>query len=449
MTGAATMAVLCRDCLHLMPDRPPQETASPCPQCRSRRRVAHAELTGLSLAHLDCDAFYASVEKRDNPDLARHPLIIGGGDRGVVSTACYIARMSGVRSAMPMSEARRRCPDAIVLPPDMAKYRRVGQAVRELMTSLTPLVEPLSIDEAFMDLAGTERLFGTCPAVMLADLARRVEADLGITVSIGLAPNKFLAKLASDMDKPRGFTVIGAAEAPARLAPMPISAIFGIGARTAATLQRDGLSRIGQLQTMNERGLMQRYGETGLRLARLSRGIDPRPVTPDRPAKSVSSETTLSRDLRDKAGLEAVLWRQCERTASDLKTKTLAGLTVTLKLKTSTHKTISRSHTLDAPTQLATTLFEEGRHLLAPLVDGTPYRLVGIGVSNFRPVQEADPPDLIEPARTRRASAERAMDALRARYGHDSVQLGRALGPDRGETAPAPRRPGGKKRRDE
>ncbi|MCJ9429234.1 DNA polymerase IV [Kordiimonas marina] len=417
--------VLCRSCLHIF-----EGGARKCPNCGKPRLVSHPELLTLKIAHLDCDAFYASIEKRDNPELASKPLIIGGGDqRGVVSTCCYIARMSGVRSAMPMYQARKLCPDAVVLHPNMKLYAQVGHQVRAMMQDLTPLVEPLSIDEAFMDFTGTERLHGAPAAALLADLAGRVEREVGISVSIGLAPNKFLAKLASDMDKPRGFTVIGETDAKSILAELPISRIYGVGAKSAERLRRDGLTQISQLQTMEEATLARRYGETGLRLWRLSRGIDTRKVEPRQPVKSVSSERTLDRDLADYDQLEQRLWALSENVSEDLKRKGLAGLTVTLKLKTSMHRIITRSRTLDGPTQLAATLFEVGQQLLKPLTDGTPYRLIGIGMSHFRPLQEADQPDLIEPGRTRRQQAEAAMDALRGKYGKAAIVKGRGFDP--------------------
>src|SRR5213079_1228250 len=236
--------------------------------------VRHHALPSLTLAHIDCDAFYATVEKRDNPELADKPVIIGGGKRGVVSAACYISRTYGVRSAMPMFKALALCPQAAVIPPDMAKYVRVGREVRHAMQTLTPLVEPLSIDEAFLDLAGTQRVHGMIPAKVLARFARDVERDIGITVSVGLSCNKFLAKIASDLDKPRGFATLGAEEAPAFLAPKPISLIFGVGKVAQQRFARDGMRTIGDLQRAGQRELTRRYGAEGARLFRLARGLD-------------------------------------------------------------------------------------------------------------------------------------------------------------------------------
>lgn len=423
-TTADLTPTLCRSCLELN-HVPAGVTA--CPACGRKRLVQHAELLDLKIAHIDCDAFYAAIEKRDNPELASKPVIIGGEHRGVASTACYIARMSGVRSAMPMFKAKKLCPDAVILKPRMKVYSEVGRQVRRKFEALTPLVEPLSIDEAFLDLSGTERLHGKPPAALLAGLANEIEAEIGITVSVGLAPNKFLAKLASDMNKPRGFTVIGERDMMTTLAALPITRIYGIGKKSAARLEKDGLTLISQLQAMDEATLIRRYGETGQRLYRLSRGIDSRKVKRDGKAKSVSGERTLARDLADLSALEDKLWSICETVAGDLKRKELAGVTITLKLKNSMHRIITRSRTLDAPTQLAETLFETGRDLLRPLANGTPYRLIGIGVSHFRPLAEADQPDLIEPKRTQRAAAERAMDSLKGRFGKAAIQKGRGF----------------------
>ena len=419
---------ICRACLNqfTITTEPKRPT---CPACGRNRIIHHPELYGLHMAHIDCDAFYASVEKRDNPALASKPVIIGGEHRGVVSTACYIARMSGVRSAMPMFKARKLCPDAVVLKPRMRVYQQVGRQIKEKYHALTPLVQPLSIDEAFLDLQGTELLHGMPPAALLARLTTEIEEEIGVSVSVGLAPNKFLAKLASDMNKPRGFTVIGEADTLETLAALPITRIYGIGAKTAQKLKKDGLTRILQLQQMDEGPLIRRYGETGQRLYRLSRGIDTRSVSTSSKAKSVSSERTLARDLADYKALEDKLWSISDTVAGDLKRKQLAGLTITLKLKTSMHRIITRSRTLDAPTQLAEIIFETSRDMLRPLADGTPYRLIGVGLSHFRPLAEADLPDLVEPKRTKRANVERAMDKLKGRFGKTTIKKGRSLDP--------------------
>jgi DNA polymerase-4 len=413
------MSSFCRDCLADVPGR-----AARCAACGSPRIVRHAELDRMAIAHVDCDAFYATVEKRDNPSLADKPVIVGGGQRGVVTTACYIARTFGVKSAMPMFEARRLCPHAHVIPPDMAKYARVGREVRALMGVLTPLVEPLSIDEAFLDLTGTERLHGMTAAKTLAKFAQQVERDVGITVSVGLSQNKFLAKIASDLDKPRGFSVLAAAEAPAFLAPRPVTFIWGVGKATGAALARQGFRTVADLQRTEEAELMRRFGTEGQRLARLSRGIDVRPVNPDRETKSVSAETTFNSDIADFRALERRLWELCEKVSARLKAQRLAGATVTLKLKTADFRLRTRARSLGAPTQLAARIFEAGRGLLARETGTTRFRLIGIGVSALADAAAADPADLVDQRGRRTAAAEHAVDRLREKFGRAAVIRG-------------------------
>jgi len=384
----------------------------------------------MSIAHVDCDAFYAAVEKRDDPQLRDLPVIVGGGHRGVVATACYIARTCGVRSAMPMFEALRLCAHARVIRPDMAKYAKVGRAVRAMMNELTPLVEPLSIDEAFLDLAGTERLHGMVPAKALARFARRVEREVGITVSIGLSQNKFLAKIASDLDKPRGFSALALGEAPAFLAPRPATFIWGVGKAMGAALARQGYRTIADLQRAGEAELMRYFGPEGLRLARLARGIDIRGVNASREAKSVSAETTLDRDIADFRTLERQLWELSETVSARLKAKAVAGATVTLKLKTSDFRLRTRAHSLAAPTQLAAKIFAAGRDLLARETGSTRFRLIGIGASALEDAATADPSDLLDQSAQRIAAAERATDRLRARFGNTSVIRGIAFQED-------------------
>src|SRR5215208_106521 len=412
----------CRDCRRDVPD-----AVARCPTCGSPRLVRHPELDTLAIAHVDCDAFYATIEKRDDPTLADKPVIVGGGQRGVVLTCCYVARTYGVRSAMPMFEARRLCPHANVVLPDMEKYAGVGRQVRALMRDLTPLVEPVSIDEAFMDLSGTHRLHGVPPAKTLAGFAERVERELKITVSIGLSRNKFLAKIASDLDKPRGFAVLGRAEAAAFLAPKPVSLIFGVGKVTQARLARDGLRTIGDLVRIGEVELVRRYGAEGARLSRLARGLDDRRVTPERETKSVSAETTFDQDIADFRQLELRLWRLSEKVSARLKNSELAGSTVTLKLKTADFRIRTRAQSFGHPTQLAAKIFAVGRELLGHEIDGTKFRLLGIGVSALCDANASDLTDLLD---HRVAEAEHAMDRLRHRFGEEAVIKGLALDED-------------------
>jgi DNA polymerase IV len=412
---------LCRDCLTSGSSAVP----SRCPSCGSPRLRSHAELFALSIAHVDCDAFYASVEKRDDPSLRDKPLIIGGGVRGVVSTCCYIARQSGVRSAMPMFKARELCPDAVIIKPNMQKYVDVSRQIRAHMDALTPLVEPISIDEAFLDLTGTERVHRAPPALTLARFAKTVAEDIGVTISVGLSHNKFLAKVASDLDKPRGFAVIGEAETLGFLAPRPISLIYGVGKVFSETLKKDGYHTIGQLQAEDPTRLMKLYGEAGARLARLSQGNDSRRVSIDSEMKTVSSETTFNRDLASLEELSTELLKCSERLSERLKAKNLVGDTVTLKLKTSGFRLRTRARHLMMPTQLANVLYEAGMSLLQREADGTPFRLIGIGVSGLDAADGSDPTDLLEPQIARKAAAERAMDRVRSRFGRAAVVRGK------------------------
>jgi len=414
----------CRDCLVDL-----DITAKRCGECGSPRLVRHPALASLTLAHIDCDAFYATVEKRDNPELADKPVIIGGGKRGVVSAACYISRTYGVRSAMPMFKALDLCPHAAVIPPDMAKYVRVGREVRRAMQALTPLVEPLSIDEAFLDLGGTQRVHGMIPAKVLARFAREVERDIGITVSVGLSCNKFLAKIASDMDKPRGFAALDQTEARAMLADKPVGFIFGVGPATQERLSQRGFRTIADLQRADETELMKQFSTEGRRLWRLARGIDDRRVVPDRGAKTISSETTFEADIRDFASLERTLWRLSEKVSSRLKSGELAGSTITLKLKTADFRQRTRSQSIHAPTQLAAKIFAVSREMLAKEIDGTAFRLMGTGVSALRPGSQADDTDMLD---RRSAHAERAIDDLRKKFGNTAVIRGIAYdGPEK------------------
>lgn len=425
---AAPPTCFCRDCLADL-----DIAAKRCGECGSPRLVRHPVLPSLTLAHIDCDAFYATVEKRDNPELEDKPVIIGGGKRGVVSAACYIARTYGVRSAMPMFKAMELCPSAAVVRPDMAKYVRVGREVRRAMQALTPLVEPLSIDEAFLDLAGTERVHGMIPAKVLARFAGEVERGIGITVSVGLSRNKFLAKIASDLDKPRGFATIDIDEARAMLAEKPVGFIFGVGPATQERLLQRGFRTIADLQRADETDLMKQFAGEGRRLWRLARGIDDRRVVPDRGAKTISNETTFETDLRDFAALERTLWRLSEKVSSRLKGSDLSGSTITLKLKTADFRQRTRSQSVHAPTQLAAKIFATSRQMLAREIDGTAFRLMGVGVSALRPGSQADDTDMLD---RRSAHAERAIDDLRRKFGDAAVIRGIAYnGPEKADEA--------------
>ena len=416
----------CRDCFTEQ-----KAEVRRCRACGSPRLVYHRELHDLTLAHIDCDAFYATIEKRDDPSLADKPVIIGGGKRGVVSTACYIARISGVRSAMPMFKALELCPDAVVIKPNMEKYVTAGRQVRQMMMDLTPLVQPISIDEAFLELAGTQRLHHDQPSRILAKLAKRVESEIGISISVGLSYCKFLAKVASDLEKPRGFSVIGRAEAVEFLATRPVTTIWGVGRAFNATLEADGIRTIGQLQVMEEADLMRRYGAMGQRLYRLSRGIDDREVHLNDPAKSVSAETTFFDDISRHDDLVPIMRRLSEKVSKRLKSEDLAGQTVVLKLKTADFKSRTRNKRLEDPTQLADRIFRTGISMLERETDGTKFRLLGIGVTDLTDPARADPPDLVDVQAGRRAAAEAAMDKLREKFGAAAVETGYTFGDKR------------------
>jgi len=415
----AMLPALCRDC-------DAQTDVTICPVCRSPRILRHPELFSLAIAHIDCDAFYASVEKARRPELADRPVIVGGGQRGVVTTACYIARLTGVRSAMPMFKALKLCPDAVVLKPDMQAYAATARSIREMMGRLTPLVQPLSIDEAALDLSGTEALHGAPPACVLTRFARQVEQELNLTISIGLAPNRLLAKLAAGRDKPRGFAILGA-EAAATLATEPVGILPGVGPALEKRLSALGITRVGQLQALELRTAGKLLGDEGPSLVRRAQGEDTRVVNPAGLARSISAETTFSADLTQQADLERQLWRLCERLATRLAEKNFAAVGVVLKLKTAKFASRTRTTRLPQPTALPDTLFATAAKLLAREADGTAFRLIGIGASGLAPLSQADTGDLADPEAPRRKARQAAIDTLRKRFGSTVIGKGRGL----------------------
>ncbi len=425
MKSTAKSSGLCRLCA-----APVKSGARVCPQCGSRSLLFHAELPVLSIAHIDCDAFFAAVEKRDRPELVDKPVIIGGGQRGVVAAACYQARVYGVRSAMPMWKARKLCPQAVVIKGNHDIYAEEGRRIKDMMRALSPLVESLSIDEAFMDLTGTERLHGMSPAASLIHLQNRILRERGLGVSIGLSYNKFLAKTASDLDKPQGFAVLGRAEAQDFLADKPVGFVYGVGPAFSKSLAQDGILTIADVRQRTDAALLRAYGEAGLRLARLARAEDDRPVRPGAGCKSISSEITFEADIAGGAVLEEKLWRVCENTSKRAKAKHLAGFVVTLKLKTSRHQTCTRRLTHTEPVQLADTLFRLSLPLLQKQVGGKntgqKYRLIGIGISDLHPPSGAGA-DLLDPKAILRARAERAGDQVRQKFGETSLKIGRSF----------------------
>lgn len=416
------MPSLCRECLTDF------DAATRCPACGSPRIVSHPELFDLTIAHMDCDAFYASVEKRDDPSLEGKPVIIGGGRRGVVSTACYVARIRGVRSAMPMFQALKLCPEAVIIKPRMEAYVAASRAIRTMMEELTPAIEPLSLDEAFLDLSGTTRLHGAPPAVMLARLIRRMRAELGLTGSIGLSHNKFLAKVASDLEKPHGFSVIGKGDTDAFLRDKPVRLIWGIGPAAQASLDKAGIRTFSDLLRWDRTDLIARFGSMGDRLWHLARGQDKRRVSRDAPMKSISNETTFHDDTNDADILDGHLWRMAEKVSDRAKAKGLAGRVVTLKLKRHNHTSLTRRLSLRDPAQLADTIYRVARDLFDQVGDEGPYRLLGCGLSDLCGADEAEVSgDLLDPDARKRGQAERAADAIRDRFGHNAILKGRAL----------------------
>jgi len=420
---------MCRDCCTTV-----YSGLAACGSCGSYKLLHHPELFDLSIAHVDCDAFFASVEKRDNPDLADKPVIIGGGKRGVVAAACYNARVYGVRSAMPIYKALKACPHAVVIKSSMANYAYEGRRIKNIMRELTPLVQSLSIDEAFLDLTGTERLHKCAPAVTLLKLQKRILDEVGVTVSVGLSYNKFLAKTASDLDKPHGFAVIGRAEALDFLAPKPVQFIFGVGPAFARSLKKSGIITIADVRKRTDQMMMRQFGEAGLRLAQLARAEDFRPVKPGSMRKSISTEITFNEDIGNETELTNKLWQVCVKTADRAKAKNMAGRVVTLKLKTRDFKSLTRRRTLPEPTQLADTIFQTCLPLLQTEIQGKSvrsyrgqkFRLIGAGLSDLC-APTGDSGDLLDPKASLRRRAERASDIARGKFGKDAVVTGRGL----------------------
>ena len=416
------MPSLCRKCFNTFNEE------GRCPRCSSPLVVSHTELFDLNIAHMDCDAFYASVEKRDNPDLADKPVIIGGGRRGVVSTACYIARIRGVKSAMPMFKALEKCPDAVVIRPRMKIYAEISQQIREMMNDITPLVEPLSLDEAFMDLSGTHKLHGAPPAVMLAKLMDRISGNLGLTGSIGLSHNKFLAKIASDLNKPNGYSIIGEAETSSFLQDKPIRLIWGVGASMQKSLEKSGIRTFSDLLRWDRKDLVSKFGSMGDRLWFLARGQDARVVSNSDRIKSISNETTLNENTSDLRVLEGHLWRLCEKVSSRAKLKGLAGTIMILKLKSANHKIITRRLTLRDPTYLADVLFRSTYPLMEAAIGNGPFRLVGAGLSGLCLASQAErEPELLDDGALNRIKVERVTDEIREKFGDEAMIKGRSL----------------------
>ena len=382
------------------------------------------------------DAFYAAVEVRRDASLAGRPVLIGGtGGRGVVASASYEARSHGVTSAMPMATALRHCPDAVVLPPDFPLYGQVSRELMDILRSVTPLVEPLSLDEAFCDVGGSVRLLGPPERVGEA-LRRRIREELGLPASVGVAPNKFLAKLCSGKAKPDGLLHLRASEVAGFLAPLSVRDLWGVGAQTADRLARFGLRTFGDVASIDRPTLARIVGQAAAaQLSELARGTDPRRVTPHEPAKGMSAEETFDADVDDPAVLRRELLRLAERVARRLRESGVAGRTVTLKIRYASFQTVTRSRTLGVPTDQATELHREAAELLDALrLERVRVRLVGLGATNLVPAGGSRQLDLLDDDRWDRL--ERAADVARTRFGEQAVTRGALLDPDAGEEGP-------------
>ncbi|MGB0541448.1 MAG: DNA polymerase IV [Hyphomicrobiales bacterium] len=413
---------VCRECFKTF-----NEKKEFCNKCYSANLVSNNEIENLNIAHVDCDAFYAAIEKRDNPKYKNFPIIIGGGKRGVVATACYIARTRGVKSAMPMYKALKLCPDAIIIKPNMQKYKKASKVINNLMKEITPLVEPLSLDEAFLDLSGTSRLHKKIPAVLLAELSKKIQKKVGISVSIGLSYNKFLSKICSDIDKPRGFSIINRLEAQSFLKDKPVEVIWGVGNTLKNRLNNDGIRTIGQIREMDCNELIVKYGSIGSHIHKLSNAEDTREIKPFRKVKSISHETTFEKDTNDEVFLKKILWSLCEKVSDRAKEKGLGGSTINLKIKTKDFKLISRSVTIEEPTQIAEIIFQTSKLLLFREIKKNKFRLLGVGLSNLKDSEICDLYDLINTNSNKEKNIEFAIDAIRDRYGVNLIKKGRSI----------------------
>jgi len=413
---------LCRKCFTLF------KKLERCPNCGSPLIISHPELLSLNIAHMDCDSFYASVEKRDCPELKDKPVIIGGGRRGVVSTACYIARIRGVHSAMPMYRALKLCPDAAVIRPRMKLYAEISLQIRKMMLELTPAVEPISLDEAFLDLGGTQKLHKKPPVVLLAELTNRMKNELGLTGSIGLSHNKFLAKIASDLNKPNGFSIIGKQETGKFLFNKPVNILWGVGSGTKEKLGAMGIKTLSDLLRWEESDFVRKFGTSGKRLKALASGKDNRRVMAERVIKSISNETTFGEDILEHEILIGHLWRMCEKVSDRAKSRETAGNVGVIKLKTQNYRLITRRLTFKEPTNMADRLFNALEPLLKSEIKEVKFRLLGVTLTGLCDQKYADlTGDLLDPNAQNRQKAEIATDMIRRKFGVNAIVKGRSL----------------------
>ncbi len=379
-------------------------------------------------AHLDMDAFYASVEVRERPELAGLPVVVGGTPegRGVVAAASYPARRYGIRSAMPMATALKRCPELVILRTRMSLYAAESRRIHEILERYTPLIEPLSLDEAFLDLRGSVRLFGPVPEIARR-IKREISEELGLTASVGIAPVKFVAKIASDLGKPDGFLVVEPGELQAFLHPLPVGRLWGVGKVGEQAMRRLGLETIGDVARHDEDFMTRHFGRHGLHLLRLARGIDPREVVPDRETKSVSNETTFAADIADREELRAILMQLVEQVGWRLRHKELAGRTVQIKARYADFSTVTRAQTLAAPTSNTADIWRAASALLDRLPrPGAALRLIGVGVSGFED-EGAEQGDLFAAAVEEKTKVDRVADAIQEKFGIGVVRRGGSL----------------------
>jgi DNA polymerase IV len=381
----------------------------------------------LTILHVDMDAFYASVEQRDRPELRGKPVIVGGSadSRGVVCAASYEARKFGVHSAMPASRAHRLCPGGVFLPPRMSYYAQISRQIREVLFSYTPLVEPLSLDEAYLDVRGCEPLFGPAPEIA-RQIKARISEEVGLIASVGVAPNKFLAKLASDLSKPDGLLVIEANQVADFLTPLPVSRLWGVGVKGENRLNELGIRTIGDVAATPADRLIERFGETGEWIWNLANGRDERPVVSDREAKSVSTETTFARDIGDREVLRGWLHELVEQLGQRLRHQGIRARSIELKIRSSDFRTYTRSRSLDQPTDVTAVIWKAAVELFEMRIPKTifPVRLLGVGATRL--VRNAlAQGDLFENAwRAKQSALDGAVDQIRARYGTDAIRRG-------------------------
>ena len=420
--------VMCRDCFKFT-QVDNSQISRECFSCFSNRLIIHPELSKLSIAHVDCDSFYASVEKRDNKNLSNKPIIVGGENRGVVAAACYVARRYGIRSAMPTYKAKILCPELIVIPPRMKYYQKIGREIRVLIESVTPAFQPISIDEAFLDLSGTETLHKCCPAVSMAKLQKKILNQIGISVSVGLAFNKSLAKLSSEQDKPNGYYVIGKREAREWLSEKPASIIFGLGKSTITKLNNIGIKTCSELVNSPKNLLFPILGKSTSKIIDLAKGIDNRPVLKFSEAKSISVETTFNKDIDHSESLLNNLHLLCIKLSTRLKKSETYGSTIILKLKRSDYSLITRSIKVDEPYQLAHNLFSIAETLLRKeLLKKNKYRLIGIGITGLTKKEKLQKKlNLFGTEFDKKTKLENAFDKINNKIGSDTLIMGKHL----------------------